>query len=249
MRIAKFIIILLFAVCELSAQGFNWQPSVRTPHKIKTVFVGISYDYSLSKTSSEIFLHEDNVFSCILNDGNSHSSEISITSDIWLSSGLDALSLALTYSDNSSNLVGYPYPVFYKTDTLLTKVSNTNSFKYLSLSGLYKYRIMGSHYSVSLGGKLGFKLSSNSDYMEEVISPNDNYNDGTTSRIITPNEVAFSPFVITPLLRVGYDYPLFNDTYASIHSDFSFNANSIVKENHWRQFNFSIGISIFRGIH
>lgn len=249
MKIAKFIIILLFAVCELSAQGFNWQPSVRSPHKIKTVFLGVGYGYSFSKTSSEIFLHEDNVFSCILNAGNAHSSDISITSDIWFASGLDALSLALTYSDNSSNLAGFPYPVFYKNDTLLTKVSNDNSLKYISLSGLYKYRVLSSHFSVSLGGNLGFKLSSKTNYLEEVISPGDSYNDGTTSRVMTPNEVAFSPFLISPQLRIGYDFPLFNDTYASVHSDFSFNANSIVKGNHWRNFNFSIGISIFRGIH
>lgn len=249
MKLAKYILIFILVACELSAQGFNWQSSVRYPQKNSTIFLGLGYNFSLAKTESELFLFERDVFSCVLNQGRTHSHNISIISEIWLPSGLDALTFELNYSDISSKLEGFPYPIYYKNDTLLTKVSNDNSIKYISLSGFYKYRIFSSHFAVSFGGNIALHLNKNATHTEEVISPGDSYNDGTTSRVIITNDFAQSPVIISPILRLSYDFPLIQNIYASVHSDFSFNANSLVKDYHWRNYNFNLGISLFKGFH
>ncbi len=245
----KFILtILILSSVQLLSQGFDWQYSIRFPSNSPKFFVGASSSKIFSTGTSDISFSELYIPCCSFSSPVSDGFSFGLNAEYWLNSGVEAISLSMNFRKNNFNLKATPDPVFYKNDTLYTEIINDNIINYFDVSGLYKYRINNSHFSLSAGIMLNILLSNYYKVRENVISLDDTFNNGETSReIINGSTNDLSKIIISPIIRVNYDLSIVNSIYSTFYADFGVNLNSMIKDDSWRNYQFSIGIAFYFG--
>lgn len=245
----KYILLCFIISTELFSQGFDWQYSIRYPTSSPRLFLGGSAAYELSSCISDINFAEDKIPCCKFENGSANGYKIGICSEYWLPTGISAVSGNVAYHNKEFTLKAYPDPVYYKNDTLYTEIININKIDYIELSAYYKYRIARTHLTVSGGMLLSILTSNSYTFKEQITNLNHKFNNGETSRDIATGSIPdLSIIIINPSIRIGYDHSIGPGIYASAYFDFSVNANSLVKNDKWHSYNFSLGISILKGI-
>lgn len=239
---------MILSSAQLFSQGFNWQYDIRFPTKSEKLFLGLSTSKLFSTGVSDISFSELYIPCCNFKNSESNGFTFGINAEYWLNNGINAITFRINYNKSRFNLRANPDPIYYKNDTLFTEIINNNTINYLDLSGLYKYRIFDSHFSISAGANINILLSNIYKVQENVTSPGDTFNNGETSReIINGSTKDLSRIIINPILRAGYDFSIANGLYTSVYTDFGVNINSLIKYDNWRNFQFSVGIAFYFG--
>jgi hypothetical protein len=247
LRIISLIYLAANISSEALSQGFDWQYSTRMPSANPNFFIGPITSLSADMHAGSLNFSENLIPCCRFKEGSGYTAEVGILSEIWMNNGNYALNLALSFSRMKSEFEANPDPVYYRDDTLYTKLLFTNTINYFDIDAFYKKRMFQEHFYYALGAKLRFVASNNFEHKEKTIGDGV-FNNGMNERKINSGEMSELSFInIYPTLKIGYDLNLGLGLYASPFIDFSFSLLNQSKEDAWKNYNFRIGVSVLKG--
>lgn len=247
LKISKYIILLLISFIEINAQGFDWQYSARMPAESPRRFLGINLSTSYAENIGDINLSELKIPCCNFDNGSGMSLGFGVSGEYWLT-GIEAVTIIAKYNYYSDNFNTDAEPSYYVNDTMFTNFDLNTKRHHLSLDFRYKYRLYESHFSISGGLIADILLAKSFKISENVISVNDAFNDGTTSRTVKNGTISsMNVFNISPEIAFSYDFTFGKGMYASPYIMISYPLISYAADRSWRSFNISLGINLFRG--
>jgi hypothetical protein len=236
-------VILIFSFSFSFSQGFDWQYSSRMPYTIPDFFVGLNVGYGSVSEIGDFNLKEDLIECCKFGSGDGKSYFFGITSEYWYD-GYTSYNLGISYSASNSNFV-IRSSVPTRNGEFVTDYGMNSTISYTNIDLGIKRRVFDTHFNYGGGLLTSILLSGNSAYTEQGISDNVPFEKRTISngKIEELNGIVISPYIFA-----GYDADLGIGYYATPNISLSYNIISIVENDPWRRFSFSVGVKIFRSL-
>lgn len=245
-------IILLFFYIETYSQGFDWQYSYRLPYSIPSKFIGLNGGYSLNSSTGDFEFLEDYTPCCKYQSGTGYSLEIGLHYEYWLNS-ISAVIFKSTFNSTSSNFSQtIQVPRSDGINDYIAKYNYSMSEKrnYLILSGLFKHRILKSHFAIVAGLNSYYILGSQATHTEDIISPMDErFIDGTRSRVIKKGMYGeYNTITINPVIGFNYDYAILRGYYSSFTASLQIPVTNVINNEDWKEWKFQVSVTILKSI-
>jgi len=246
------LILLVFSVEFLNAQGFDWQYNSRLPYKIPNKFVGIQAEISQNSVVGEFGFVESGIKCCNFESGSGNSLALSVIGEYWLKGNLSLGGSIGIISTNStfSKSVQVPRSNGIQDWTAVYRYKMDDVRNYLEISPQIKYRLGWKYLSVNAKLNSLILMGSSAKFTESISSPDFEYFiDGTKERkILDAHQPNYHQFVIEPYLGLTYDQAIALNYYGSISLGTSLPIMSLVNNQNYREWKASITFSIYRAI-
>ncbi len=246
-------LLLLLSSNILWCQGFSWELSPRFPFYIPRTYVGVEGFASKNYLSGELTLLE-NLFVCSkFNGGNGSAYYFGATIEHWYLHNV-AFQGYLVYQGSAAKMTsaGDSFPILVKGITKIARVENELSmnYKFINFGVAIKWKPLNSNLFVLGSVEFGFKLQSQFEIFEQVLSPPEfHFIDYTQRRKVWNGRLSdLSFFKIEPKICIGYDAPLFAGIYASPTVTLGLPVFNFSKDETMHVFSVQIGMSLLFGI-
>jgi hypothetical protein len=243
---------IVIGSAALSAQGLDWQYSLRTPVESPTRFLGLQLAAGPALHNGELpYLQSDLGLECCRytsGDGISYSGEL--MGEFWLTGSL-AVAATVGYLQRGSNWVtdGDTLP---RRDgsVVITEYDFDNTLRYATLGGTARLRMGRTNLTLGIGLRLGILLGTTSTQLERVVSP-DSYTFPTnppSKEVVlnsSPVEDANSVVVI-PSVRVAWDIAIGRGMYVTPFAGVQLPLTTVASSADWRVTELSLGLALMR---
>ena len=235
---------IILTVSPLYSQGFDWQYSSRMPTSSPTLFVGVSPIINSSSDNGNINFFELNTPCTIFENGTGAGYGIGIKAEYWFS-GLSAIYGNIFYSSTNHQFKKLDFQPRI-IDTLITEYKLESNLYAIGLEFGVKHRLLNTHLHVGASLAITYLTDNSNNYTENVIAPIDF---PWQSRTIYNGKLSdFNRLSLTPGITLGYDFNLGLGMYATPTASINFPLTSLTGDSEWRDWKFSFGISVMRGI-
>lgn len=245
------IIFLLFLVyLPLNSQGFNWQYSTRLPHSSPKFFLGTTFSFSYLNSNGEFPFVEDRFTCCDFESGNGTGLYFGLSSEYWFKP-LRAFRISFGYYQLSSDFSqNKEYPVIIDNATAFMeqyKYDYDALMRYISSGIGYKIKFQETQFSLIGTLNFSYLFSESNSSTESRTGPTDRV--PTYTRTIPEGKIqSIRNFYVAPEISFGYDLNLGNGMYSTVQIQSEIPLLSMTDNSNWRKWQFSLGISVFRGI-
>lgn len=250
MKILQVLLLGLAMPLVMTAQGFDWQYSVRQPVNPPTTFYGAEATYGRSLHGGG-FQYLERVPCCSFEDGQGSNYSLSVMLESWERGDL-AVWGGLGYR-NVAGLFASDVQRFPLSDgrTVQTQYEYSTSLSYIVLQGGVRFRPFASNVNIGAGLRLSTLLGASGSIEEVVLSPEDYF--FTTNppsrrhQMGSVNTVAsISAFNAAFLLSGGYDIAIARGMYLSPQIVFGIPLTNTASDVQWRTADVSVSIRYLR---
>ena len=251
MKWAVIIAALLLLANELSAQGFDWQPTLRRPYEAPKMFVGIEAGMGLATHNGTLSYLEKDIADpcCTYSSGSSMPIRIGPLAEYWFASRQSAalrIGLQSQSAEFAAPVLTYPRAVGQPLSTQY--ILNAN-LTYLQVSAEFRQRI-GSTMLMLMGGIRGNVLVSSAITNREIVvgPPDAAFIDGSREHVLpTTGLDDAAAVVLEPYVSAGYDVPLSMGYYLEPTIQLGYSITSLSNLHPWRMFDVSFGVRLMKG--
>lgn len=251
MRLVACIAAVLVLTCEVSAQGFDWQPTLRRPYHAPATFVGLEGGMGLASHRGTLPYLEKDIANpcCSYENGSSMPTRIGLLAEHWFAPQ-QAIAVQLGLLMQSVEFAA-PIVTYLRASgpPLATQYQLHANLTHLSLGVEFRQRIPGSMVVVAAGARANVLLTSSMANHETVVGPsNATFTDGSREVILPTTGLSdAAPIVLEPNLSVGYDMPLSVGYYIEPFLRAGFTVGSMSASHPWRSSDVSLGIRLLKG--
>ncbi|MFM8770634.1 MAG: hypothetical protein ACKOE4_01225 [Candidatus Kapaibacterium sp.] len=251
MKWSVIIAVTLVLSCDLSAQGFDWQPSLRRPYQAPTMFVGLEAGMGLASHHGSLPYLEKDIANpcCSYENGSSTPIRIGLLAEYWFAPQ-QAVALQLGLVTQSAEFAA-PISTYPRASgpPLATQYLLNANLTHLSLGAEFRQRIARSMVVVAAGARANVLVTSSMTNRETIVGPPEPvFTDGSRQAVLpTTGLDDAASVVLEPYLSVGYDVPLSFGYYVEPFLRVGTTLGSLSAAHTWHSSDISLGIRLMRG--
>lgn len=251
----RLIVLFFFVFCSFRSfsQGFDWQISPRLPFQIPRNYLGATGSFSKIFYNGALNLTESFVNCTKFETGEGKSYSFGISGEHWYAPDLSFFfEVKYFFANGKMFAFADSFPVLIKQNPAIVKVQNEVylSYNYLVLGFGGKIRLLESKFFIGTTFDLAFKIKSNYDVFEQIISPPEyHFIDLTQRRNLYGGRISdLSFFLFSPKFVFGYDATLGIGLYATPRLAIELPLYNYSKEERLHLLAFSLSINLLYGI-
>lgn len=251
MKWCLIIAALLVLACELSAQGFDWQPSLRRPYQAPTTFVGLEVGMGLASHRGTLPYLEKDIANpcCSYERGSSTPVRIGLLAEYWFAPQQAVAvqaGLVMQSAEFAAPISTYPRA---SGPPLATQYLLNANLTHLSIGAEFRQRVAGSMFVVAAGARANVLVASSMANSEIIVGPPDaTFTDGLREAVLpTTGFDDAAAAVLEPCLTVGYDVPLSFGYYLEPFLRVGTTLGSLSAAHPWRSSDVGLGIRLMKG--
>lgn len=236
---------------DLSAQGFDWQPSLRRPYQAPTMFMGLEAGMGLASHHGSLPYLEKDIANpcCSYENGSSIPIRIGLLTEYWFAPQ-QAIAMQLGLVMQSAEFVA-PISTYPRASglPLATQYLLNAKLRHISLGAEFRQRIARSMVVVAAGARANILVSSSMTNRETIVGPPEaTFTDGSREAVLpTTGLEDAAPVVLEPYLSVGYDVPLSFGYYVEPFLRVGTTVSSLSAAHRWQSSDVSVGIRLMKG--
>ncbi|MBU3678072.1 MAG: hypothetical protein FGM32_00505 [Candidatus Kapabacteria bacterium] len=251
MKLSVIIVAALVLAYELTAQGFDWQPSLRRPYQAPTMFLGLEAGMGLASHRGALpYLEKDIANACCsYENGSSTPIRIGLLAEYWFApQQAVALQVGLVMQSAEFAAPISTYPRANEAPLVTQYLLNAN-LTHLTVGAEFRQRVGGTMLVVDAGARANILVSSSMANRETVVGPPDaTFTDGSREAVLpTTGLDDAASVVLEPYLSVGYDVPLSFGYYIEPFLRIGTTIGSLSAAHPWRSSDLGLGIRVMRG--
>lgn len=245
MKILTCIIAFLLIVQFAASQGFDWQYSPRLPFETPSFFIGAALEGNYYNHFGDFPIREfGEILCCNHKTGDGSGLDAGILVENWIK-GDFAINAALKFSIVNGGFTSENSVPIKGGGELISKYTSTTTMYYVALEPSAKWRLLGSHFWISIGisGKVYVGSSLNA-IMEIPASDTGELRQVELEGSLPPMNAVY----IAPILSIGYNGSTGLGQYFSPYARVEFPAFDAASHDEWRFWKFSFGIAFYKGV-
>jgi hypothetical protein len=249
MRIWAIIVMMLSLSCELTAQGFDWQPSLRRPYEAPTSFIGLDAGIGLAGHRGTLpYLEADIADPCCLYErGSGVPIRLGLAAEFWIAPtravgievGLLTQSAAFAAPVQSLARAGMdPLVSRYELDVVTSHVT---------IGASLRERLGSSMFIAAAGLRGGVLLSASMTNREVIVGAGRFASGNTAENLPTAGIADASGVFLEPYLSLGYDLLLSTGYYVQPSVMIGYTATSLSTLHPWHATTVGLGLRVMKG--
>ena len=251
MKWCLIIAALLVLACELSAQGFDWQPSLRRPYQAPTTFIGLEAGMGLASHRGTLPYLEKDISNpcCSYENGSSTPIRIGLLAEYWFAPQRAVsvqVGLVMQSAEFAAPISTYPRA---SGPPLATQYLLNATMNHLSIGAEFRQRVAGTMVVLAAGARANVLVSSSMANRERIVGPPDaTFTDGFREAVLPTTGLDDAAAVILePYLSVGYDVPLSFGYYIEPFLRVGTTLGSLSTTHPWHSSDVGLGIRLMKG--
>lgn len=241
----------LVLTCDLSAQGFDWQPSLRRPYQAPLTFVGIEAGMGLASHRGTLPYLEKDIANpcCSYENGLSTPIRLGLLAEHWFAPQQAIavqLGLVMQSAEFAAPVTTYPRA---SGPPLTTQYLLNAKLTHLSIGAEFRQRVSGSMVVLAAGARANALVSSTVANRESIVGPPDaTFTDGSREAVLPTSGLDdAASVVLEPYLSVGYDLPLSFGYYLEPFLRIGTTIGSLSASHPWRSSDVGFGLRLMKG--
>lgn len=249
MRTWAIIIVMLTLSCNLAAQGFDWQPSLRRPYQAPTSFIGLDAAIGLAGHSGSLPYLEADIANpcCSYERGSGVPIRLGLAAEFWIAPtravgievGLLTQSAAFAAPEQSLVRAGQ--------DPLVSRYELSVVTSHITIGASLRQRLGASMFIAAAGLRGGVLLSASMTNREVIVGAG-TFASGTTIENLPTSGIADASGVfLEPYVSLGYDLPLSTGYYLQPSVMIGYTATSLSSLHPWHATTVGLGLRVMKG--